>query len=172
MKINWKKYLAALGSILFFVLFDQGTKYLADRFLNPANGGSDVVLLRGIFRLQYLENKGAAFGILQGKSMLLILVSALVFLLICVLYYRLPQERRFAPLLAICILIMSGAIGNFIDRMRFGHVIDFLYFELIHFPIFNVADIYVTCSAIALIVLFLFYYKEEDLDRIFHHGSR
>ena len=56
----------------------------------------------------------------------------------------------------------AGAIGNLIDRMIHHYVIDFFYFSLINFPIFNVADIYVTLSAIALILVIFFYYKEED----------
>ena len=62
------------------------------------------------------------------------------------------------------VLIFAGAIGNFIDRIRQGFVVDFLYFELIDFPIFNVADIYVTVGCILLILLLLFYYKDEELN--------
>ena len=62
--------------------------------------------------------------------------------------------------------IVAGAMGNIIDRIRNGFVVDFIYFSLIDFPVFNVADIYVTCSAIALIVLFLFIYKEDDINKI------
>ena len=61
---------------------------------------------------------------------------------------------------------MAGAYGNFIDRLRLGYVIDFFYFNLIDFPVFNVADIYVTVSTIVFCLLLFFYYKEEDLERI------
>lgn len=61
---------------------------------------------------------------------------------------------------------MAGALGNFIDRTLQGYVIDFFYFKWINFPIFNVADIYVTTAVILLLVLVLFYYKEEELDFI------
>ena len=67
----------------------------------------------------------------------------------------------------ILIFFAAGAIGNFIDRVSLNYVVDFLYFKLINFPIFNVADIYVTCSAFVIIVLGIFYYKDEDIDRIF-----
>ena len=63
-------------------------------------------------------------------------------------------------------LIAAGAIGNMIDRIRFDYVVDFIYFVLINFPIFNVADIYVTVSTVALVVLLLFVYKENDLNFI------
>ena len=65
-------------------------------------------------------------------------------------------------------LILSGAFGNCIDRIRLNYVVDFLYFKLINFPIFNVADIYVTVAAFLLVILILIYYKEDDLERIFH----
>ena len=61
-------------------------------------------------------------------------------------------------------LIGAGAVGNFIDRMSNGYVVDFFYFKLINFPVFNVADIYVTLSAVFLVILLLFKYKEEDLN--------
>ena len=69
------------------------------------------------------------------------------------------------------VFIVSGALGNLIDRVRLGYVVDFFYFELIDFPVFNVADIFVTVSAVLLAVLLLLYYKEEDLEQIFHSGK-
>jgi signal peptidase II len=63
-------------------------------------------------------------------------------------------------------LIAAGAIGNMIDRIRYDYVVDFIYFVFINFPIFNVADIYVSISTFVLIFILLFYYKEEDLNFI------
>ena len=87
---------------------------------------------------------------------------------------RIPAEKRFYPLHAICITLFAGAVGNFIDRVVHNYVIDFFYFSLIDFPIFNVADIYVTCAVVLFVILFLFYYKEAELDRlsvlIFHRN--
>ena len=77
------------------------------------------------------------------------------------------MERRYLVLRILAVLIVAGAIGNFIDRLRLGYVVDFFYFCLIDFPIFNVADIYVTVSTFVLLFVMFFYYKEEDLDRIF-----
>ena len=70
---------------------------------------------------------------------------------------------RYLPLLLVCELIFSGAIGNFIDRVRQQYVVDFIYFSPIDFPVFNVADIYVTVGCALMVVLFLFYYKDEEL---------
>ena len=86
--------------------------------------------------------------------------------LLSYVYGRIPTERKFFPLHGICIALFAGAIGNFIDRILHNYVIDFFYFSLINFPIFNVADIYVTCAMALFIILFLFYYKEADLDRL------
>ena len=84
-------------------------------------------------------------------------------------FSRVPMELRFLPLQVCGVLVFAGAWGNCVDRLSHGYVIDFFYFILIDFPIFNVADIYVTVAAFLLVILLLFYYKEEDLDRILHH---
>ena len=166
MNLKLKNYIIAVISLVLLVVVDQVTKILAVFYLNPANGGKDVILIKDVFRLHYLENRGAAFGIFQNKQIMLIIVTLIIFLLICWFFVRLPLDARYNAIRWITLFIMAGAIGNFIDRIRLNFVIDFFYFELINFPVFNVADIYVTCSVILLIILFLFYYKEEDFDRI------
>ena len=81
-------------------------------------------------------------------------------------YRKLPKNRRFLPLLVVLFLTGSGALGNFIDRAARGYVVDFIYFSLIDFPIFNMADIYVSCGMVLLILLCFFYYKEEEFERL------
>ncbi len=161
-----KNTVTLLICVILLTALDQATKYLAVLHLSPEKGGSDLILWKGVFRLQYLENRGAAFGIFQGQKAILAITTVIVFLFLCWLFFHLPLEQRFSPLRWLIIFLLAGAVGNFIDRMRLGYVVDFFYFELIHFPIFNVADIYVTCSVILLVLLFLFYYKEEDFNRI------
>jgi signal peptidase II len=73
---------------------------------------------------------------------------------------------RYRPLQIVLVFLIAGAIGNLIDRCYLGYVVDFLYFKLIDFPIFNVADCYVTVSAVVLVALLLFYYREEDMELI------
>ena len=168
MSTNAKKHsirLFCLGALLSFllVLLDQGTKYLAVKSLKDQ---AAVVIIRGVFELRYLENHGAAFGVLQGKKIFFITVTVLMIVLLIYIYGRLPMEHHYYPLHGICIALFAGAIGNFIDRILHNYVIDFFYFSLIDFPIFNMADIYVTCAMALFIVLFLFYYKEADLDRL------
>ena len=80
--------------------------------------------------------------------------------------FKTPDAKKYRILHLLLSLIAAGAIGNMIDRVRFDYVVDFIYFVLINFPIFNVADIYVTISTIALVILLLFVYKENDLNFI------
>ena len=75
---------------------------------------------------------------------------------------------RYLPLRLCAVGIIAGAWGNCIDRIRLNYVVDFLYFKLIDFPIFNVADIYVTVSTFTMALLICFYYKEEDFEGFFH----
>jgi len=167
MNATAKKTIVAVISVIILFLIDQGTKILAVLNLNSENGGSDFVIWDGVFRFQYLKNYGAAFGVLQGKTIILMVITVFALVVFGWLFFRIPNEKRYKPLNWLLIFFVAGAIGNFIDRIRLGYVVDFLYFELIDFPIFNVADIYVTCSVIVLVFLVIFYYKEDDFNRIF-----
>ncbi len=158
------KYIKAAAAVILLILLDQLTKYLAVHFLLPLQGGR--ILISGVFRLLYLENRGSAFGMLQNKQTFFIIFTIIVLAVILYIYYKAPKTRRMLLLRLDLILIFAGAIGNFIDRIRQGYVVDFLYFELIDFPIFNVADIYVTVGCFLLIFLLLFYYKDEELNFI------
>ena len=141
------------------VLFDQWTKRLAVTYLM---GNAGIPIIDGVFRLKYLENRGAAFGMLQNQQVFFILMTIIVLALLGYLYFKLPVSKRFLPLEYNTILLISGAIGNFIDRATKNYVVDFLYFELIDFPIFNIADCYVVIATFLFAVLIMFYYKEEE----------
>lgn len=140
-------------------LLDQWTKYLAVVHLA---GQEDIILIRGVFRLQYLENRGAAFGIMQNKLWIFVILTIVYLFAAVWIYFRIPRQKRYLILHIIAVLLTAGALGNFIDRMRLGYVVDFFYFSLIDFPVFNVADILVVVSFILLAVCILFVYKEED----------
>ena len=142
------------------VAFDQWAKALAYGSLRT---GGPLVLIKGVFELLYSENRGAAFGILQGKQWFFFLVAFAVVVVILLFLGRLPSGKRYVPLFVCMVLLSAGAVGNLIDRVTRGFVVDFFYFSLIDFPIFNVADCYVVVSAAALIFLTGFYYKEEEL---------
>ena len=161
---TWKRAVFALAAFAALILFDQWTKALA--VANLMNQ-EPFVLIDGVFQLRYLENRGAAFGMMQGQQTFFIISASLAVLAIIYVYFKLPWEKRFHPLRAVVLFIAAGAVGNLIDRLVLGYVVDFFYFELIDFPIFNVADIYVTCATIILALLILFYYKEDELDCLF-----
>ena len=161
-----------LGALLLCVLLiaaDQATKLLAVARLKDQ---APFVLLPGVLELRYLENRGAAFGILQGQKIFLVLFTGLLSALIIYFYFRVPEGKRHLPVRIFLIMLFSGAIGNFIDRRRLDYVIDFIYFKLIDFPIFNVADCYVTIAVILFAIAILFVYKEEEMDFLFHPFSR
>ena len=99
---------------------------------------------------------------MQDMQYLLAAGALLICGVIIFLYLRMPRWRRYVPLRICAVLLCAGAIGNMIDRIRLHYVIDFLYFRLIDFPIFNVADCYVVVSCIVFALLILFYYREED----------
>ena len=148
-----------IGTVL-LVAFDQWTKLLAIRHLM---GQAAVPILDGVFELHYLENRGAAFGILQGQKGIFLLCTALVLVVLAFYYNRMPVTGRFRLLRLVGVLLSAGAGGNLIDRMQHSYVVDFLYFKLIDFPIFNVADCYVTAGAVLLAAAILFVYKEDEL---------
>lgn len=145
------------------VAADQYTKLLAVTHLK---GQPPLVLIEHVFELLYSENRGAAFGMLQGKQGFFFVIAAIVLAAAVWAMIRMPgfDARRYHGLKLCVTMITAGAIGNMIDRTAEGYVVDFLYFKLIDFPIFNVADIYVTTATALLMVLLLFYYKEEDLN--------
>ena len=160
--MNKKTKYNLIGAVLALVLIgiDQWTKVLAVKHLM---GQESIVIWDGVFELHYLENRGAAFGILQGQKAVFLICTALVLAILAFYYNRMPVEKRYLPMRIVGILLGAGAVGNLIDRMMQSYVVDFLYFKLIDFPIFNVADCYVTVGAILLAILILFVYKDEEL---------
>ena len=74
--------------------------------------------------------------------------------------------KLFSIIQFLLVLLAAGALGNLVDRLRFGYVVDFIQFEFMDFPIFNIADCYVTVSALLLVVILLFFIKEEDIGKI------
>ena len=151
------------------VLLDQWTKVLAVHFLKDQD---PFVIWDGVFELRYLENRGAAFGMLQGQQWFFLVIGILVFAAVLYLFRHMSCDGKFWPLRLIAVCILAGAWGNMIDRIRLSYVVDFFYFKLIDFPIFNVADIYVSVGTAVLVVLILFYYKDEDLSRLLVRKGR
>lgn len=158
-----RKY-TVYNCIILFVLvwIDQLTKIWAQACLKAQES---IVLIPNVLELSYLypENRGIAFGMFQGNVKLFAALTVFMSVLILYFYYKLPKEKYYLPLCILSFLFLSGALGNFIDRVFRGYVIDFIYFSLIDFPVFNLADVYTVVAAILLIVFVAFKYKEEDL---------
>ncbi len=151
-------YPAAVLLSIILIFLDQYTKYLVLTFLKPRGS---VTLIKGVLELRYLENRGAAFGILQNRQWVFV-VFAIVCIIACAWYgWRLALSGGHTAMLLCLSFLAAGAAGNLIDRVHRGFVVDFIYVSLINFPIFNLADTYVTLSTIALIILVLFFYKED-----------
>lgn len=152
-----------LITTMLLIIADQVTKKLAVIKLQNQKA---ISFIPKILELRYLENNGMAFGMFQGKQILFLVFSIVFCILLFYLIIRIPKTPHYRPLMIISSFLASGALGNFIDRLAHGYVIDFIYFSFINFPIFNIADIYVVCSVLALIIVILFYYKDEDFSFI------
>ena len=146
--------------IVGLITLDQYTKYLAVIHLKDKPAYN---ILSGVLDLNYLENQGAAFGMLPNQKVFFIFVAIVILSVVGYVLYKMPDKKKYTKLHFLFSLIVAGAIGNMIDRIRYDYVVDFIYFVRLNFPIFNVADIYVSISAIVLIILLLFVYKEKDL---------
>ncbi len=157
-----QKMMLIVDAVLVFLLlaFDQFTKYLAIVKLKDKD---PFVLIDGVLQFQYLENRGSAFGMLQGKKIFLLCMGVVFMAVICFFLYKLPKDKKFRSVHILLSCIIAGGIGNMIDRFRLDYVVDFIYFVLIDYPIFNVADCYIVIATIVLFILFLFVFKDEDL---------
>ncbi|QUH31584.1 signal peptidase II [Vallitalea guaymasensis] len=148
-----------LISVILLISLDQFTKYLT--VLNIPER-TYIPILNDVFGLTYVKNNGAAFGMLQEQIWLFIIFTTIILIGIFYFYAKIPKEKRYYPIRFTMILFIAGAIGNFVDRIRLRYVVDMLYFKLIDFPVFNMADCYVVVGAILLIALMIFKYKDED----------
>ena len=158
-KASFICFLVWFTGIILLIVADQAAKYWA---VSKLKGTSGMTLITGVLELQYLENRGMAFGMLQGKIPLLIALCLLFFCVFLYIYIKIPKTRYYLPLICTALVLAAGAVGNLIDRVFRGYVIDFIYFSLIDFPVFNMADIYVVCSGIFLVFCVCFKYKDES----------
>ncbi|NLN14167.1 MAG: signal peptidase II [Tissierellia bacterium] len=138
-----------------FIFLDQISKYAAVKYLK---GQKPVVIIENLLQFTYVENRGAAFGILQGKRTLFLIITIAVVLIITLYLIRYYHQMNKVTKISFALLI-AGAIGNLIDRVRLGYVVDFISVRLINrydFPVFNIADICVVISTIFIVYLVLF----------------
>lgn len=168
LKKNYVMLLEIL-TVSLLALLDQAAKYAAVAHLK---GGAGISLIHGVFELQYVENRGAAFGAMQGQRGLFLLFVLIVLAVVFWCLYKMPLQTYYLPLHLIGVATAAGAVGNMIDRLFHGYVIDFLYVSLIDFPVFNIADIYVTVSMFLLFVLLFTFYKDEEFAFLYPKCSR
>lgn len=171
-----RKFKLAICSIIFAILvaLDQFTKHLANINLK---GKNPFVIIDGVFELNYLDggNRGAAWGILPGKIGFFVILTVVICILIIFVLFKieyliqnnLGNKSKLTLLQIGFVILMAGAVGNLIDRVLNGYVVDFIYFKLINFPIFNVADCYITCSAVLLMIICIFFISDEEFSNIF-----
>ncbi|MGI6004866.1 MAG: signal peptidase II [Christensenellales bacterium] len=136
------------------VALDQAAKHLALALKDMP--GKTYKLWEGVLHLSYVENRGAAFGFFQGQMALFYITTAILFAGIAWAFWKI---RPMPPLLRISLIaILAGGIGNLIDRIRLGYVIDFLEIKLFTFPVFNVADMLVSCGMVLLCIYIFFFH--------------
>ncbi len=123
----------------------------------------DISVWDGVLKFHYLENRGAAWGLFQNAFWLFYIITAVAVVIMAIIYARIPFSKRYHLLRFLLVMLCAGAVGNFIDRALYHYVVDFISVEFINFPVFNVADIYVTVS-VFLMVIALFFTSSKDDD--------
>ena len=146
--------LSVLAIVFFLILADQAIKFLVVSYMKL---GESIPVLAGIFHITYIENPGAAFGLFANQRVIFIVAAALVIAAACLMYRRLMSEKVIVRWGVA--LLLGGAAGNLIYRVRIGCVIDFLDFRI--WPVFNIADIGI-CIGVALLMYALLFDKEKE----------
>lgn len=149
-----------LAVILFII--DQATKYIALTKLKPLGS---VTFIDGFMDFTFVENRGAAFGILNGRVWLLLVIAAVICIVIIAAMLKMPNTKEYKWLKWSLMLILAGAIGNVADRLFRGYVVDFFEFTFIKWPVFNMADIYVVIGTLVMAVLVLFVIKDDKEEK-------
>lgn len=154
-------YLLAILSFVALVAIDQLSKYYITESMKLHES---IPIIKDVLEIHYIQNRGAAWGVFENQQILFYICAIIACIFGSVFYVKCTTMNCLKALRICIVIILSGAIGNFIDRVRFQYVIDFIYFKLIDFPVFNIADCYVTIGFFITIVLVLFVYKEEQLE--------
>ncbi len=157
-----KQYIVFFLIVAVLAALDQLIKYL---IVQNFALSEEKRVFGNFLVLTYIRNEGTAWGIFAGKLVFLLILTAVITTLILYVFHNIAgyvKKYRIIRILLAC--LMGGALGNLIDRIRLHYVVDYIYVKIIHFPVFNFADIFVTCSVILLVTLIIFYYKVEDFD--------
>lgn len=144
--------------VIAFIYLDQLSKYLAVIYLK---GGESFPIIKNVLHLTYVENEGAAFGMLKDHRWIFMIISSVA---IIGLFVYLVKNYKASRLQSVALtMIIAGGIGNMIDRVALGYVVDFIDFTLINFAIFNVADSFV-CVGVGLLILYLIMTLKKEHD--------
>ena len=148
-------------TIIVLIALDQLTKYIAVTNLQPIH---KVVVINGFFNLTYIENRGAAFGAMQGARWFFVILAAVVIIAGGIYYARMPKTKNTLLLRISMLLIGGGTIGNVIDRLFRTYVVDFLDFIIFgyDFPVFNFADIFIVVGTGLLMIYILRWETERN----------
>ncbi len=153
---------------IILVVIDQLSKYwIRTNIGDLSESHEDIIVWSGVFRITFLKNNGAVWGMGSGETgsvVLLTIATILIMAGVLLVYFRIPNDKKYNLIQIILMFIVAGAIGNLIDRIFLHYVTDFLYFELINFPVFNIADCYITVSCFLLVILMLTKYRNDELD--------
>lgn len=155
------RYLLAILSFVILVIIDQASKYYITSTMKLHDA---IPVIEDVFEIHYIQNRGAAWGMFENQQGLFIVCTIIACIFGVIFYIKCAKSNQLKALQICLVLILAGAMGNFIDRITLQYVIDFLYFKLIDFPVFNIADCYVTIGFFITIILILFVYKDEDLE--------
>lgn len=147
----------------FLTAFDQLTKFMITSSFELYESRTVV---KKLLAFTYIQNRGVAWGMFQGKRIIFLIITAIILVLCFYIYSNIANKPKYRILRANMILLISGALGNMIDRIELGYVVDFFEFKFIDFPVFNVADIYVVISMIMIFILIMFKYSNDEFDEI------
>lgn len=187
MKKFWRIAAPVIGALLIIIL-DQWTKFLTLINLSNLQGASftetwttpidsiysvnSVELIKGVLSLTFVKNQGMAWGLFQNCQIVFIILTILAVAFLIFHYIKAPWEKQYISIRVVEVLIIGGALGNLLDRifrggeLFNGYVVDMVYVKAINFPVFNVADSAVSVAFVALIILLIFVYKDDDFNRL------
>ena len=150
-------------TILVVVILDQASKFVVQHMMEV---GQSIAVIDSIFHFTYILNSGAAFGLLANRTLFFVVTTVIVVVGLLIYSYR--SKKGGLQSLALG-LLLGGAVGNLLDRLRFGHVVDFIDFRI--WPVFNIADIAIVLGSILLIYALLMQDREKSEEKVDSHGS-
>ncbi len=150
-----------IAAVLMLAL-DQTVKYWAFSALRPQH---TVALIENVFHLTYVENRGSAFSLFASLNFRWIFVALAIAITVVIFFMLKRRVLQTALGSWSLVLVAAGALGNAIDRVVYGFVVDMFDFCLIHFPVFNIADIWICVGGALFIIYFMFQHKEQPVRR-------